>query len=107
MSNVLKILIDRNIEIRAITHETEIVERTINWGPHDLKIDVAKRVPRRPPKETEGFVKEQLPYLPTLCSAAKEGKLEFFSSFELRMEEARQKGRWQVTWELTCFGTYQ
>jgi hypothetical protein len=36
---------------------------------------------------------EQLPYLAALGIFAKEGKLEFFTSFEIRMEEFRQKGR--------------
>jgi hypothetical protein len=88
----MKILIDRNLEIRAITHVTEMVPRQITWGPHNLTPDVAERV-HRPPREDETFVKEELPYFATLCNSARVGELEFFTSFEILMEATRQRGR--------------
>jgi len=38
------------------------------------------------------FVREELPYLVSLCRTAKDGKLEFCTSSELRMEAFRQSG---------------
>jgi hypothetical protein len=88
----MKVLIDRNIEINVVTHKTVKSPRTIRWGPHDQTIDVAQRAPF-PPRDDENFRREQLPYLAALCIFAKKGKLEFFTSPELRMERLRQKGR--------------
>jgi hypothetical protein len=88
----MKILIDRNIEIRAMTHVTEMAPKVTKWGPHYVTVDVAQRV-HLAPKEKDTFGREQLPYLATLCNSANQGKLEFFTSFELRMEGVRQKGR--------------
>jgi hypothetical protein len=87
----MKVFIDRNLEIRAVTHVTEPLPRQVKWGPHSLTLDVAERV-HRPPREDESFVREELPYFATLCNAAREGKLEFSTSFEIIMEASRQKG---------------
>ena len=88
----MKVLIDRNIEINAITHKTMLASRTIKWGPHYHKFDVAERV-HFPPRADEAFRREQLPFLAALCASAKHGEPEFFSSHEIRMEMFRQKGR--------------
>jgi hypothetical protein len=90
----MKVLIDRNIERNAITHKTGLAPQRQTWGPHDqiIDVEVAQRE-HRPPRDDEVFRKEQLPYLATLCDFAREGKLQFFTSNELRMEELRQKGR--------------
>lgn len=88
----MKILIDRNVEIRAVTHVTEIVPQTITWGPHRLTVAMAKRL-HRPPREDETFVVEQLPFLAALCETAKTGVVLFYTSFELVMEASRQRGR--------------
>ncbi len=88
----MKVLIDRNIEINAITHKTVEAPQVIRWGPHNQTLDVARRV-HFPPRDNETFRREQLPYLAALCAFAREGDLEFFSSNEMRMEQLRQKGR--------------
>ncbi len=88
----MKVLIDRNIEINAITHRTMLASRTIKWGPHYHKLDVAERV-YFAPRADEAFRREQLPFLAALCASAKRGEPEFFSSHEIRMEMFRQKGR--------------
>ncbi len=88
----MKVLIDRNIEINAITHKTMLASRAIKWGPHYHTLDVAERV-HFPPRADEAFRKEQLPFLAALCASAKHGEPEFFSSHEIRMEMFRQKGR--------------
>ena len=88
----MKVLLDRNIEINAITHKTLLAPRTIKWGPHRHKLDVAERV-HFPPRADEAFRIEQLPFLAALCDSAKGGKPEFYSSHEIRMEGFRQKGR--------------
>lgn len=88
----MKVLIDRNIEINVVTHKTVKSPRTIRWGPHEHTIDVAQRTPF-PPRDDENFRREQLPYFAALCIFAKKGKLELFTSPEIRMERLRQKGR--------------
>jgi hypothetical protein len=86
----MKVLVDRNIEINAITHKTVMVPQVVRWGPHNQTRPVAQRV-HFPPEGA--FRIEQLPYLAALGIFAKDAKLEFFTSFEIRMEEFRQKGR--------------
>jgi hypothetical protein len=86
-----RFLIDTNIKRRATTHRTELVPRQISWGPIRQTLAVAQRMPY-PPRQDEAFIVEQLPYLAALCMAAKEGICEFYTTFELRMEEFRQKG---------------
>jgi hypothetical protein len=87
----MKIPVDRNVERLSVTHVTELVPQTVNWGPHSCAFDVARQS-YRPPREDETFYKEELPYLASLCDSAREGKVEFFTSFELSMEAVRQKG---------------
>lgn len=86
----MKVLVDRNIEINAVTHKTVMVPQVVRWGPHNQTLPVAQRVHFPPAGD---FRTEQLPYLAALCIFAKEGKLDLFTSFEIRMEEFRQKGR--------------
>lgn len=88
----MKVLIDRNIEINAITHKTMLASRAIKWGPHHHTVDVAQRV-HFPPRDDEAFRREQLPFLAALCGSAKHGNPELFSSHEIRLERFRQKGR--------------
>lgn len=88
----MKVLIDRNIEINAITHKTMLASRAIKWGPHYHTLDVAERV-HFPPRDDEAFRREQLRFLAALCASAKQGNPELFSSYEIRMEMLRQKGR--------------
>jgi hypothetical protein len=87
----MKILIDRNIERLSVTHLTELMRRTVKWGPCTSNIDVAQRA-YRPPRDDEKFFREELPYFASLCNSARESKVEFFTSFELLMEASRQKG---------------
>lgn len=87
----MKVLIDRNIEINAITHRTVAVAQTVHWGDRDHVLEVAQRR-RFSPRADETFRLEQLPYVATACLMAREGKLDFYSYHELRMERIRQKG---------------
>lgn len=87
----MKVLIDTNIEINAITHKTVLVSKTIRWGRRDQKLQVAQR-DHFPPREDETFRQIQLPWLASLCNLAKQGRLEFFTSPEIQMETLRQKG---------------
>jgi hypothetical protein len=87
----MKVLIDRNIERLSVTHVTQLVPQKVKWGPQTYQFDVAQRV-YRPRREDETFLREQLPYLASLCNSAKEGTTEFYTSFELRIEAIRQKG---------------
>lgn len=86
----MKVLVDRNIEINAVTHKTVIIPKVVKWGSHNQTLPVAQRA-HFPPKGA--FRTEQLPYLAALCLFAKESRLEFFTSFEIGMERFRQKGR--------------
>ncbi len=101
----MKLFIDRNIEINAITHKTIAVAKTIKWGPKEERVEVAQRIPF-PPRDDENFRIEQLPYLAALCAYARDGNLEFFTSHEITMEKFRQKGRGEGYLGSTCFGTY-
>jgi hypothetical protein len=85
----MRILIDRNVERYAVTHGTRMVPQTIKWGPRTSTVPVAQRCYDRP-GDDELFIQEQLPYLVSLCNAAKEGKVEFCTSSELFMEAVRQ-----------------
>jgi hypothetical protein len=88
----MKVLIDRSIEINVITHKTVLSPQLIRWGPHAQIIEIAQRA-HFPPRDDEKFREEQLPYLATLCNFAKEGRLQFLTSHEMRMERLRQRGR--------------
>jgi hypothetical protein len=88
----MKVLIDRNIEINAITHTTVLAPKKIRWGPHEQTMDVAERR-YSPPRPDETFRRAQIPWLATLCKLAEHGALEFYSSDEIMMERFRQKGR--------------
>ena len=86
----MKVLVDRNIERNAVTHKTVNVEKTSKWGRQKTTSLIASRL-ARPPRLDEQFRIEQLPYLASICIFAKTGKLEFFTSQEIRMEGYRQK----------------
>jgi len=88
----VKVLIDRNIEINAITCKTVLAPQVVRWGGRDQMIHAAQRV-HFPPRRDESFRRAQLPWLATLCNFAKHGKLQFFATHEMRMEKLRQKGR--------------
>lgn len=86
----MKVLIDRSIERYSVTHETRMAGKSVRWGPHDFTQQVAQRV-HNLPRADEGFINEQLPYLVSLCKSAKNGNLEFYTSFELQREALRQR----------------
>src|ERR1039458_9713610 len=89
LENNVEVLIDRNIERYAVTHNTRMVSQTINWGPNPSTLLVAQRS-YDCPGDDELFIQEQLPYLVSVCIAAREGKIEFYTSQELFMEAVRQ-----------------
>ncbi|HEY3742990.1 MAG TPA: hypothetical protein VGL53_24255 [Bryobacteraceae bacterium] len=68
-----------------------MVPQQVKWGPLRFTENVAQRVPY-PPRDDEAFIAEQLPYLAALCKVAREGGCEFYTTFELKMEEFRQRG---------------
>src|SRR5579872_2544395 len=84
----MKILIDRNIERYGVTHRTEMVPRTIRWGPHTHTVPVAQRIHHNYSEE-EVKLREDLSYLASICGAAKNGEIEFYTSFELDREADR------------------
>jgi hypothetical protein len=85
----MRILADRNLERFAITHTTRMVPQSVKWGPLQGDVPVAQRCHDEPGEEAL-FLREQLPYLVSLCHAAKERKLEFCTSCELEDEALRQ-----------------
>src|ERR1035441_2162590 len=85
----MRILVDRNLERYAVTHTTRIVPQPVKWGPLRFELPVAQRSHDQP-REDKLFLREQLPYLVSLCRTAKDGKLEFCTSRELEMEAFRQ-----------------
>lgn len=85
----MRILIDRCLERYAVTHATSMVPQSVKWGPHRFELPVAQRR-YDSPREDEVFVREELPYLVSLCRTAKDGRLEFCTSSELQMEAFRQ-----------------
>jgi hypothetical protein len=62
--------------------------RAVNWGEHRSELPVAQRC-YDSPRDDEVFVREELPYLVSLCTA-KDETLEFCTSSELQMEGFRQ-----------------
>jgi hypothetical protein len=66
-----------------------MLPRTVKWGPLRFELPVAQRSHDQP-RQDELFRREQLPYLVSLCHAAKEAKLEFCTSRELEEEALRQ-----------------
>lgn len=84
----MKLLIDRNIERFGVSHRTEMIPRTIKWGPQTHAVSIAQRIVQQY-KKTDLLIREDLPYLASICSAAKNGEIEFYTSFELDMEANR------------------
>jgi len=66
-----------------------MVPQSAKWGPLQFDIPVAQRSHDQP-RQDELFLREQLPYLVSLCHAAKETKLECCTSRELAEEALRQ-----------------
>jgi hypothetical protein len=90
MKPMMKVLVDRNIERNALTHNTVVVQKARRWGRQQVTNSELKRV-ARPPRPDEQFRIDQMPYLAGVCIFAKKGTVEFFTSQELRMEQFRQK----------------
>ncbi len=86
----MKLLIDRNIERFSVTHRSVEEQQEVKWGTGNFVARVLRRTPVILEKHNHK-VEEQLPYLASLCLQAKNGNVEFYSSFELQMEYARQK----------------
>jgi hypothetical protein len=80
----VKILIDRNVQARAVQSEPAVREQTIRWGKTDVTSEFhgyrGKRLP-----EGEWLVR-QIKCLPTIARLAKEGRVLLFSSEELFFE---------------------
>lgn len=87
----MRVLIDRDFERNAIICQTKEVDKAIQWGNQQYIVQVLQRVDKTP-RLDEQFRIKNLPFLASLCRAAKEGMVEFYSSPELMMERARQKG---------------
>ena len=85
----MRLLVDRNLERYAVTHTTKDRAPTSQVGPLRFERPVAQRSHDQP-REDELFLREQLPYLVSLCRTAKEAKLEFCTSRELEEEALRQ-----------------
>jgi hypothetical protein len=85
----MRVLVDRNFERHAVTHKTRTVPQPVKWGPLQFEYPVAQRSHDQP-REDEPFLQEQLAYLVSLCRAAKEKRVEFCTSRELKMERLRQ-----------------
>jgi len=86
----MRVLVDRNLKRYAITHTTRMVHRPVKWGPLRFEVPVAQRSHDQP-RQDELFLREQLPYLVSLCHAAKDAELEFCTSRELEAEALRQR----------------
>jgi hypothetical protein len=65
-----------------------MVPRTIKWGSHVHTVSVAQRT-RHNYGEKEIKLREDLSYLASICGAAKNGDIEFYTSFELDREADR------------------
>lgn len=87
---MIKVLIDRNIERNAITHQSVERLKSIHWGGQNYSLSVVERQ-KIPLREDERFRNEQLPYLATVTELARAGDVMLFTSFELRMERIRQR----------------
>ena len=88
---LMKVLIDRNIQIFAVTHKSVAVPKSVPWGDTIVTAPCLQRVSCV--STLPEPIKEQMPYLATVCVLAKEATLELCMSHELLMERVRQKGR--------------
>lgn len=87
---MMKLLIDRNIERFSVTDRSVEEQQEVTWGDGTFVSKVLRRVSVILEEHNRG-IQAQLPYLASLCMQAKRGEVEFYTSFELQMEFARQK----------------
>lgn len=90
----LRVLLDTSARREGVTHGTVMVPKTLRWGEVDITTEVAERR-HLLPKEKEVFRAEQLPYLWTVSTLCRDGRVKLFSYFELSAE------RWRNS-ELDC-----
>jgi hypothetical protein len=94
----MKVLIDRNIEINAITHKTVLVSRAIKWGPHYQTLDVAERI-HFPPRVDEAFRIEQLPFLAALCLPQNTASQNSLAHWKFEWRSFDKEAARTATWE--------
>lgn len=73
-----------------MTHKTFLGDQKVRWTNTEVTLSPANRR-YCPPRPDEYFRREQLPFLAAVCLAASKGALRFFTSFELEIEEWRQR----------------
>jgi hypothetical protein len=87
---MMKLLIDRNVERFSITHRSVEEQQEVKWGNGSFVSKVIRRVAVNFDGHNRD-IQAQLPYWASLCVQARRGDIDFFTSFELKMEFARQK----------------
>ena len=88
----MKVLIDRNIQRRAITHETILKPQKIIWGDREIESPGVVERARIYPRPDEKFILEQLPYVATIGELARSKRILLCSSDELELERFTQPG---------------
>ena len=88
----MKVLIDQNIQRRAITHTTIARPKNVQWGGREFETPgIIERV-RIHPRPDETFIIEQLPYIATIGELARQSKISLWQSDELNWERFTQPG---------------
>lgn len=97
----LRVLLDTSARREGVTHGTVMVPKTLRWG----EVDITAEVPERrysPPDEEEEFRIDQIPYLGTVATLSRLGRVRLFSYFELSVERWRNSelGRGYLGYDL-------
>lgn len=89
----LRVLIDRNLEQYALTAEGVVQTKTEKWGPHTVTADIYGYRAKALPKAE--WPRRQIEALPTITRLAREGKIVFCTSHELKFESFRASRGWR------------
>lgn len=89
MKNI-RVLIDRCAHREGVTHRSVSADQKLRWGDLTIDVPVLQRT-RFPPRPDEKFKIEQLPYLASIAVLAKFNRLELCTSFELDIEQIRNR----------------
>lgn len=77
-----RVLMDTSARREGVTHGTGMVTKSLRWSEVDVTEDVAERK-YLPPDDDEHFRIEQIPYLATVATLSRLGRVELFPVFRV------------------------
>jgi hypothetical protein len=80
-------LIDTSVLRHAVVSQAATTEETVQWGPSEVKVNVAVIKGRRLPGRENDWLVEQIRALPTVGRLAREGKLKLYGYVGTTLEE--------------------